>query len=317
MARILFIRGGAVGDFILTLPAMRLVRETLPEVEIEILGYDAISQLATASGIAIETRSIEHGPLAHFFVPGGELDADLTTYFAGFSVVVSYLYDPDGIFHDNLLRAGVGHLVEASHRVDDSSEDARSAAHQLAMPLEGLALYLEEPFVDLEFDEATHRSATDAIGKIDPAESLIALHPGSGSPRKNWPGKNWIEVAKQIHSENLESRFLIVSGEAEAESIGDFLLQLDAAGIPYREARELPLPVLGAALSRCALFLGHDSGTSHLAATCDLPCVLLFGPTRPEIWAPQNPLVRIIASGDDSLSTIEVETVLKVVAEVR
>ena len=73
----LFIRGGAVGDFILTLPAMQLVRDSLPEIEIEVLGYDSISQLATASGIAVETRSIEYGPLAHFFIPGGELDEEL------------------------------------------------------------------------------------------------------------------------------------------------------------------------------------------------------------------------------------------------
>ena len=65
----LFIRGGAVGDFILTLPAMQLVRDTLPEIEIEVLGYDSISQLATESGIAVATRSIEYGPLAHFLYP--------------------------------------------------------------------------------------------------------------------------------------------------------------------------------------------------------------------------------------------------------
>lgn len=318
MARILFIRGGAVGDFILTLPAMRLVREQLPEVELEVLGYNAISQLATASGIAADTRSIDYAPLAHFFVPGAELDAELKSYFAGFSVVVSYLYDPDGYFRENLLRAGTRHLVEASHRVDDSSEDARSAAHQLATPLEGLALYLEDPFVDLEFHEPAERDvdATLASHPRQVGQPLIALHPGSGSPRKNWSLEGWLEVAGELQQRFPGAEFLIVSGEAEAERIDDFLAHLDSAGIRHRLARDLPLPVLGAMLRRCDLFLGHDSGMSHLAAACGLPCVLLFGPTRAAVWGPQNPAVRIIEAEAGDLSAIVAEDVLLQAAEV-
>ena len=52
MGKILFIRGGAVGDFILTLPAIQLVRSTLPDVEIEILGYESITGLAVRCGLA-------------------------------------------------------------------------------------------------------------------------------------------------------------------------------------------------------------------------------------------------------------------------
>jgi heptosyltransferase-3 len=304
--RILFIRGGAVGDFILTLPAIQLVRDTLPKVEIEILGYDSISHLATASGIASETRSIEYGPLAMFFVPGAELDAELKNYFSSFSVVVSYLFDPDGYFHNNLRRAGVDNLIEASHRVDDQSVDAASAAHQLAKPLEGLALYLEKPFVDLRFDEEESKASPAQFGS-----PLIALHPGSGSPRKNWSQVAWIEVAQQL-SEHIDgAEFLIVSGEAESEVIDGFLTALANAGIAFQSARELPLPELGARFRLCQLFLGHDSGMSHLAAACGLSCVLLFGPTRAQVWAPQNPAVQVIDAEGGDLQKIEVAHVVE------
>jgi heptosyltransferase-2 len=305
----LFIRGGAVGDFILTLPAMQLVRETLPEVEIEVLGYDSISQLATASGIAVDTRSIEYGALAHFFIPGGELDEELTNYFAGFSVVVSYLFDPDGYFHENLRRAGVQHLVEASHRVDDQSEDALAAAHQLAKPLESLALYLEKPFVELNF-------APQDTTKRNPETRCIALHPGSGSPRKNWSHRAWIEVAGKICKSHPEVEFLIVSGEAETEVINEFLNGLNEASVPFSSAHELPLPELGGHLGNCDLFLGHDSGMSHLAAACGVPCILLFGPTAPQEWAPQNPKVRVIAAKEGLLHAIEVPAVVEAACEI-
>jgi len=307
----LFIRGGAVGDFILTLPAMQLVRETLPDVTIEILGYDSIARLATSSGIAVDTRSIEHGPMANFFVPGAELDPELTDYFASFSVVVSYLFDPDGYFAENLRRADVKHLIEASHRVDDQSVDALPAAHQLARPLESLALYLEKPFVELEFDSAAHSIASSAVAGGESDEILIALHPGSGSPGKNWSRKKWVEVAAALYRELPRIRFLIVSGEAETGTIGDFLLQLEAADVPWTEARNLPLPALGALLKRCQLFLGHDSGMSHLAAACGVKCVLLFGPTRADIWAPQNPSVEIVSATDGKLAKIQVDAALE------
>ena len=67
MARILVIRGGAIGDFILTLPAIRLLRENFPGVGLEILGYKHIIALADNRYYADATHSIEYSALAGFF----------------------------------------------------------------------------------------------------------------------------------------------------------------------------------------------------------------------------------------------------------
>ena len=213
--------------------------------------------------------------------------------------------------------------MEASHRVDDQSEDAAAAAHQLAKPLEGLALYLERPFVELHFAaDSEPEPEPEAETEEDKQKSqkgagkrLIALHPGSGSPRKNWSQQAWVEVARKLRKRYPEVEFLIVVGEAETEAIDDFLLALDGAEIPYLVARELPLPKLGTRYQSCDLFLGHDSGMSHLAAACGLPCVLLFGPTSPTVWAPQNPAVKVIVADGGDLHTIEVSTVVDVASE--
>ena len=143
MGKILVIRGGAIGDFILTVPAIRLLTEGLPDAELEVMGYKSIISLAEASGYAKRTRSIEYGALASFFAKGADLNEELCAYFAEFSVVVSYLYDPDGILRENLERAGVQTLIECSHRV---ANDGPPAAEQLAKPLESLALFLEDGF---------------------------------------------------------------------------------------------------------------------------------------------------------------------------
>lgn len=74
-------------------------------------------------------------------------------------------------------------------------------------------------------------------------------------------------------------------------------------------ARDLPLPQLAGLLERCQLFLGHDSGISHLAAAVGTPCVLLFGPTDPMVWAPANAQVTILAAADGDLAGMPFEAV--------
>ena len=107
MNRILVIRGGAIGDFILTLPTLKALREAYPHAHIEILGYKHIAVLAENRFYAQAIRSIEYGALASFFAKNSKLPAELANYFASFDLIISYLYDPDGIFENNLRRCGV------------------------------------------------------------------------------------------------------------------------------------------------------------------------------------------------------------------
>src|SRR5438445_6252005 len=110
MNRILIIRGGAIGDFILTLPGLKALREAYPNAAIEILGYKHIAALAENRFYADAVRSIEYGPLAGFFAKDAELDPDLREYFRSFDLVISYLFDPDGIFEANLRKCGAGRI---------------------------------------------------------------------------------------------------------------------------------------------------------------------------------------------------------------
>lgn len=96
--KILVIRGGAVGDFVLILPALKAHRDRWPDRRVEILGYPATAALGPWFGVADDVRPLEHAALARFFVPGASLDPEWADYFASFDAVISYLYDPDGDF---------------------------------------------------------------------------------------------------------------------------------------------------------------------------------------------------------------------------
>ena len=137
MNRVLVVRGGAIGDFILTLPALKALRDAYPDARIEILGYKHIAVLAENRFYAQAVRSIEYGPLSRFFAKNSELPAESADYFATFDLIISYLYDPDGIFESNLRRCGVKNLLFGPAKIAKTSDHA---AWQLARPIEELGI---------------------------------------------------------------------------------------------------------------------------------------------------------------------------------
>lgn len=309
--RILVIRGGAIGDFVLTLPAIRLLRENFPQAHLEILGYKHIVALAEGRFYADATRSIEYGGLSRFFIPGTELPEDLVEYFAGFQQIVSYLYDPDQFFEGNIRRAGVRHYLHGSQTLDDSAH----AAQQLAQPLESLALYLDEKAPVLFPSNADQEYARGFIKRGFPGGEgpLIAVHPGSGGERKNWPVERWAALGDEIWRVAPAARVLLVGGEADYAQLAR--LREAWRGRAVHTAQDVPLPELAAILQRTRLFLGHDSGISHIAAAVGAPSLLLFGPTDPEIWAPLAGGVRVIRAPKGDLGRLTVEEVAGALGE--
>jgi heptosyltransferase-2 len=120
------------------------------------------------------------------------------------------------------------------------------------------------------------------------------MHPGSGSKEKNWPIENWLALSKQLlGSAEFWGSLLIVSGEADEGEIREFeSLQRNDRVI---FTKSLPLPLLAALLEQ-TIFVGHDTGISHLAAAAGADCILFFGPTKPEIWAPVGERISLIRS---------------------
>ena len=297
MGKALVIRGGALGDFVLTLPAIRLLAEALEDTEVHVLGYSPMIQLEELAGLAVETRRIEHAPLARFFVPGADLDPTWKAYFASFDVILSYLHDPENIFHDNLLRAGAkpANIYPAIHKVVDDPSSGH-AVHQLAQPLEALALYLVHPAPTLSLPPKTRAG--------------IAIHPGSGAVWKNWPTNRWIDLLPKLGKMlKPNEKIAIISGEAEEAWIDDFVAEARHAKVPLDLWRNPSLTDLANQLNSTRGFIGHDTGISHLAAAAGTPSLVLFGATNPDVWAPRGEHVQILRSKDDRLLSITHEEV--------
>jgi heptosyltransferase-3 len=301
MNRILVIRGGAIGDFILTLPALKALREGYPHAHLEILGYKHIAVLAENRFYAQAIRSIEYGALSSFFAKNSKLPAELANYFASFDLIISYLYDPDAIFENNLRRCGVENLIHGPPRVDDHEH----AARQLARSLEELGLRASD-FAPRIYPSTEDRQLAREFLR-DLPWPLIALHPGSGSDRKNWPLENWIELGNDLLArESFRGSIVVISGEADHTQVARLEELWKDERVAF--AKDLPLVHL-AALLEDSIFLGHDSGISHLAAAAGAKCILLFGPTNPAVWAPMSANVHVIRAPGGEMPSLRFETV--------
>lgn len=276
--KILVIRGGAIGDFILTLPVFAALRRQFPEARLGVLGYPHIAQLALAGGLVDDVQPIEARRLAGFFARGGELAPELADFFSEFDVIVSYLYDPDEIFQMNVARCTPAQFLTGPHRPDETRET--HATEVFLKPLERLAIFGADPVPRLS---------------LNPQPSTLnqlALHPGSGSETKNWPEAKWGELLQHLVRETKLS-FLLVGGEAEQGSLERLASILPARRC--RVARSLPLTELAQWLAPCNAYIGHDSGISHLAAALGLPGLILWGPTPEAVWRPQGERILLLS----------------------
>jgi heptosyltransferase III len=271
--RVLVIRGGAVGDFILTLPVLALLKGSIPGVQIDVMGNRGIVELATAAGHAERYLYLDTPGMALMFAKGATLPEPLRERFQSYNLILSYLYDPDGIFREQMQSAGARTFLDLPHRVEAGKGHA---VEQLARPLERLAMFLPPgatPFVIKHQPQTTPR---------------LAIHPGSGSIHKNWAVEHWARAGKQLTQQNPGMELALITGEAERERGVTSYLKEQWQDVPYLHWDALPLPELAEKLANCTHFLGHDSGISHLAAACGVPSHLFFGPTDPETWAPRG-----------------------------
>jgi heptosyltransferase-3 len=279
----------------MTLPAIGALRERWPDGHIEILGYPHIIELARGRYYADATRSIDAKPMAGFFIPNAVLDPDLMEYFGSFNLVISYLFDPDSLFANNVRRCGVKQVIEASPRPKD-----RHAAEHYCRPLESLAIYVDAPHPRVHPSESDREAASKFLRMVG-REPMVAIHPGSGGERKNWRVENFAAVARWI-SDELAAQLLLVQGEAD-ERVVEKLTTLLHPRVPT-VARGLKLIELAAVLERCVLFVGNDSGVTHLAAAVGTPAVAVYGSASPPIWEPRGERVRVVRFSEHDVSNV-------------
>jgi heptosyltransferase-2 len=297
MKRVLVVRGGAIGDFIFTLPVLEALRMRDPQVEVDILGHAGIAELAVGRRHAANLRRVDGAEWAALFSPGGRLAEAERRYLAGFDETFCIWPDADGVIGENLLRAGSVKVVSVDptpvegkdvHVVDHIARQCEKA---------GLEIKFREPHL---YPSVRDRVWAEHYMRISGAgdRPLLALSPGSGSPSKNWPVQHYATLARDWMRRS--GHALIVTGPAEETLAGELRDSLGEDGVFFLSNE--PLPCMAATIERCEGFVGNDSGITHIAAAVRTPTLAIFGRTNPAIWRPRASRVKVLQlppPGDD------------------
>jgi len=206
-----------------------------------------------------------------------DLPPPLRERLARFQLALVFGPHPQAGLQDRLRRAGIPAVqwLPSFPETDGEAVAALQARH-----LAGLGLhYVPGPFtLAMELDPETELPELPGPGP------WMAVAPGSGSRRKNWPLAHYYEVSRALGWE-YGLRVVWLAGPAERE-MAPYLGPLAQAQGQILLASH-PLDRVARVLSRCRLYIGNDSGLTHLAAAVPGPEVLaLFGPTDPRVWAP-------------------------------
>ena len=282
VGEILIWHQGGLGDLLLAGPALAAVRRRYPGARLTGLGHpERWGLLSRTLSLEAVWDSGEAGWAPLF--SDSLLPPRLRERLAAFHLALVFSPRPQGGLLHKLEQAG----IPGGFWVPSFPESGREPVAALqARHLGGLGLaYSPRPF---QLEGASDPELPELAG----AGPWLAVAPGSGQPLKNWPLAHYYEVGRALAWEH-QLKVVWLTGPAEAATL-PFIEGLAAAQSQVVLAGQ-PLARVAAVLSGCRLYLGNDSGLTHLAAASGAGGVLgLFGPTDPQVWAPLGERVRIL-----------------------
>ncbi len=263
---------GALGDFILTWPSIFLFRKNFPEYKFTGLGRPDYMKLAIKLGILEEFHDSDSSLMLDFF--------------------------ENGIIPENLgkLERGVLWLKDARKTADllkkNSNCDFAPLEPFPAEKIHVAKFHIREILKYLKMKESFN--PFDLTPEyLFPPKDIIYIHPGSGSPKKNYSTDFYLKVAKlaEMHFKK-DVKFIL--GPVEMEKGTGNLFPAGKSLAPENAS------ALADVLSGAYLYIGNDSGPSHLSAALGTPTVALYMVTDPEIWGVVGKKVKWFKEADEN-----------------
>lgn len=294
-ARILVVRPGALGDTILTLPALRALAAGCPRAELEIVGYPSVLRMVEHTRPRLPVRRT-HAIDRALFAPllAGPMSGELEEVLASYDLLIAWVHDHSEDLLAKLERVPIACLRADPYPPEGSGVHASQHLLRTLTPLWPAAALMSLGGVPGPAIEAPPDALTESEGLLrhlglEP-KRFIAMHPGSGSVRKNWPAEKFADLLRM--AEGAGRRVLVIEGPSDGEAVARVAR---IAGGSMAQVREPTLLGLSAILSQADAFVGNDSGVSHLAAATGTPTLTIFGSTDPAIWAPRASDARVVS----------------------
>ena len=285
MKKVLIWHQGALGDLILSLPAIHSIKEYAGGGSLHLVCRGDMADVILESSLADRVTSNEKGIFGCLFGVGSDLPPDLKSFLDGFDTAFVFMRIRHEAFINNMSR-----YVTHCH-------------HIRTFPPPGIrmhvARYQLQQLAELGIEHGDVVPVLD-VG-CEPLSSaeipVIAVHPGSGGKRKCWPLRRYLQLMEELQEREACS-FAVILGPAEEGGEYETIVQfVSERGIRADIIRNMPVSGIVRKLKGADLFIGNDSGITHLASAAGVPVVAIFGPTDQEVWKPLGRNVRIVRSG--------------------
>jgi heptosyltransferase III len=283
---------GALGDTIVLLPLLRAIRAKWPGARITLVMRPAFGQMFLMWEEISDWQSIDEAAASRWF--GTDTDAQAMPW-SDCDVLISAVSNGDDAWAANARRLSTAKQI----LFFDPRPPEDFAGHVTAFQRGQLAA--------LELPEVGHPPVSQ-----NPDGALL-IHPGSGGEAKCWPRECFLTLARDLKRNGILPTFLL--GEAEQERWGRSAIEALKDEFPWY--LHMGLYELSERMRRGRLYIGNDSGVSHMAGAVGVPSLVLFGPSNDVQWRPWGPAVRVVRAGREpgNLEALGVSEMLGVVME--
>ena len=303
VGRTVVLHPGALGDLLLSIPALRALRAGAWGDELVLAAQGRIGALLVALGIADRALDFDSLGLDTLFTAGAPAES-LSRLLAG-ARAVSWFGSRDAHFVDR-LRSLAQESVAAPTMPAESLTVWRHLLATVA-PLVAGALDDEagrEPIALREGIVDTGRRELADAG-WDGARPLVVLHPGAGGIAKRWPVEGFARLAEWIVGA-LGADVVVHEGPADRDAVASLH---DRLRVPVRALVDPSLESLAGAIHHATLFVGNDSGVTHLAAAVGAPTLALFVAAN-LAWRPWVPGARVRVVSAEALVPGDVDAAI-------
>ena len=291
--RILIVKLGSIGDIVHTLPSLAAIRRAMPNAEISWVVERRAAEILRDNPILDRLIEVDTKALRRGLVSGETLRAprqqlrqlrasafELALDFQGLlkSASIARLSGARRVFgfsSDSLREPASRLLLSKSIRI---SKNLHVIQKNLALASGALRIPIPKDPGDLEFPIATTPAHEAEAGNAELLTngSYAILNPGGGWPTKLWSAERFGRLADELWSHH--GLYSLVSyGPGEAQ-LAETVLQASQSG----KARAVSLSLKGfyELAKRAQVYVGGDTGPTHLAIAAGTPIVGLFGPTE-------------------------------------
>lgn len=297
---VLAIHPGSLGDVLLAVPALQRLRAGYPNHRYVLASHEPVGRFLLECKVVEEWVSFESVTIRDLLF--GEESFPLSekcSWIQDCELAIGWLKVDDSRIEKRLKMMGISHV-----RIRSPFDPIVTATHQSDRFCEAIGQRGHGPAVvpRIRIPPVFERSGEMCLAKQGIAldRPMVVIHPGSGSRAKCTRPEVLASVIDEL--KNAGTQCLLLEGPADREAVKAVVGRI---GRPLPVLRDADLTTVAGALLRARVYIGHDSGITHLAGLLGVPTVALFGPTDPARWAPKGSHVIVLCAGPCKCSSWE------------